>query len=97
LCLIFIGVKLYTTNTMKLTKEQKQLFVKSHGKWLSESLFGKALGRLFTIAVKKNLNKDGDFMKSLKDADNELTALRDYVKKTEKEGRPVPSYIKKYL
>jgi hypothetical protein len=55
----------------------------------------------FTMFFKKRLKdklaNDTELHQALKDADAELDSLRDYIKKAEKEGRPVPNYVKKYL
>lgn len=55
------------------------------------------LTMFFKNRLKGRLDKDVELQKALKDADKELDALRDYVKQTEKEGRPIPNYVKKYL
>jgi type VI protein secretion system component VasK len=55
------------------------------------------LTTFFKKRLKNKLDNDTELQQALKDADKELDSLRDYIKKTEKEGRPVPNYVKKYL
>jgi septal ring factor EnvC (AmiA/AmiB activator) len=55
------------------------------------------LTSFFKKRLKKKLDNDSELQQALKDADKELDSLRDYIKQTEKEGRPVPNYVKKYL
>ena len=55
------------------------------------------LNWIFKFLLKRKLNKDAGLQKHLQNADKELEELRENVKKMDKEGRPVPDYVKKYL
>lgn len=80
---------------MKPTEKDSSLFENIREKHnLTKEGF---LTMFFKKRLKDKLDKDVELQKALKDADKELDALRDYVKQTEKEGRPVPNYVKKYL
>jgi hypothetical protein len=80
---------------MKVTEENSNLFENIREKHnLTKEGF---LTMFFKNRLKKKLDNDVELQKALKDADKELDNLRDYIRQTEKEGRPVPSYVKKYL
>lgn len=80
---------------MKPTKKDFSLFenIREKNNLTKEGF----LTMFFKNRLKDKLNKDVELQQALKDADKELDALRDYVKQTEKEGRPIPNYVKKYL
>ena len=80
---------------MKPTKKDFSLFenIREKNNLTKEGF----LTMFFKKRLKDKLDNDVELQKALKDADKELDALRDYVKQTEKEGRPVPNYVKKYL
>jgi uncharacterized protein (TIGR01602 family) len=80
---------------MKPTKKDFSLFenIREKNNLTKEGF----LTMFFKKKLKDKLDKDVELQQALKDADKELDALRDYVKQTEKEGRPIPNYVKKYL
>ena len=80
---------------MKPTKKDFSLFenIREKNNLTKEGF----LTMFFKKKLKDKLDKDVELQQALKDADKELDALRDYLKQTEKEGRPIPNYVKKYL
>jgi hypothetical protein len=80
---------------MKCTKSESRLFKEISQKYnLKNEGF---LMNFFKKRLKNKLDNDIQLQKALIDADKELDSLRDYVKQAEKEGRPVPTYVKRYL
>jgi hypothetical protein len=80
---------------MKIKPQEQTLFNEIKSKYgLKREGF---LTNFFKKRLKSKLDNDTELQQALKDADKELDSLRDYIKKTEKEGRPVPNYVKKYL
>jgi hypothetical protein len=82
---------------MKLTKEEKRIFIERHDRWLGEGLVGNLLGKLFTQAVKRELGKDKDFMKSLEDADKALARVDSNLKSLQKKGYDIPPALRRYM
>lgn len=80
---------------MKITNENRNLFetIKVKHNLKKEGF----LTNFFKKRLKKRLGGDVELQQALKDADKYLDDVSDYVKQMEKEGRPVPSYVKRYL
>lgn len=84
---------------MKLTKEQANLFKETHDKWLTENSF---LAALFARKVKKNIEKDRNIQKAVKDADKYLEKTRKEIEdklggSKEDVKDAIPQSVRKYL
>jgi hypothetical protein len=84
---------------MKITKEQKRLFVETHNKWLREGNF---IARLFARRVAKSIENDPDIKKAISDADKALEKTKTNIEKSLKGDREavksaIPADVRKYL
>jgi len=63
---------------MKLTKEEKRLFMETHNKWLKESSW---LGKLFAKGVSSKIKNDKDVQRAVDDTDRVMKQTRDKIEK----------------
>jgi hypothetical protein len=84
---------------MKLTKNEKKLFIEAHDRWLVES---NLLARLFAKTVAKSIKNNKDIQNAVADADlamekakkeieNQMGGNREGVKKA------IPADVRRYL
>jgi len=63
---------------MKLTKEEKRIFVEKHDKYLKEAGW---LARLFAKGVSKRLQKDKDVQSAIEDTEDSMSKARQRIEK----------------
>lgn len=76
---------------MKITKEDKKLFVETHSKWVQKESI---LGKLFLKGVVSSLKNNKDIQSSIKSADKAIESAKN---KIEKEAGGDKELIKKSL
>jgi phosphoenolpyruvate-protein kinase (PTS system EI component) len=82
---------------MKVTKEERDLILQTHKKYVNESNF---VGKLFKYLLSKKISKDPNIKNAIKDAEENLEKIRKNVeKKASKEDikDAIPPNVRKYL
>lgn len=82
---------------MKITKEERELILQTHKKYVNESNF---VGQLFKYLLSKKIAKDPSVKNAIKDAEENLEKIRTKIEKdSSKEDikNAIPKDVRKYL